>query len=226
MLLNETQKKSKITKTYSFTKKKLAVLIVGIVLAVGIVQTLPSYLLIKHETKQNKEVYVQEVFENNISEDYFYLQEFPVDLRGVVFSCHEMLGIPVKYIYRVAYVESGVGRNKNHKKNKNGSLDYGMMGLNSVNLEWFEKEFFNSDMKFDPNNDTHNLVVGCSFLKYLYNKYNDWEIVIMSYNTGEGNVMAGKIPEITRAYAKAVVYKEEYLDKETKRPLLWIKDMR
>ncbi len=82
------------------------------------------------------------------------------------------------------------------------------------------------DERRDPEMATE---AACKHLKYLYNKFNDWELAIAAYNCGEGNVMkaqrrSGKVkfwdiyerlPRETRSYLPqfvAMMYVMKYAD--------------
>lgn len=93
-----------------------------------------------------------------------------------------------------------------HKKNKDGSVDYGPMGLNSKNIlnSRFVEQFFPKDIKFINHNKDIVYMIACiRYFKSLYDKYNK-ENAIMIYNAGYTRVKRGDIPNITKRYLNIV----------------------
>jgi len=89
-----------------------------------------------------------------------------------------------------------------HKKNKDSSIDYGPMGLNSKNImnPWFIEQFFPKDIKMTDNNKNIVYMIACiRFFKSLYDKHTK-ENAIMIYNAGYTRIKKGDIPPITKKY--------------------------
>jgi len=49
-----------------------------------------------------------------------------------------------------------------------------------------------------------NLYATAKYLRYLYDRYRDWEKALAAYNTGPGRVDQGRVPESTRRYVHAI----------------------
>lgn len=50
-----------------------------------------------------------------------------------------------------------------------------------------------------------NLYASAKYLRYLYERFRDWEKALMAYNGGPAKVMAGNPPEAARLYARHVL---------------------
>jgi soluble lytic murein transglycosylase-like protein len=89
--------------------------------------------------------------------------------------------------------------------NSDGSIDYGIMQLNSRYLELFVKNYWDKEEVFDWRIPEHNIYVGLRHLKYLLviPDFNEWQS-IMAYNCGEAAVRSGRPPNSSIEYANAV----------------------
>jgi soluble lytic murein transglycosylase-like protein len=120
----------------------------------------------------------------------------------VIYTCKE-LDIPLNIFYNLIYEESR-WKATAINRNKNGTMDRGLMQLNSRYQSYFVNKFFNSKFVFDIFNPYHNIEVGANYLKSLHNKYGNWKTSIMAYNCGPGNVDRNKIPTSTKSFANRI----------------------
>lgn len=103
---------------------------------------------------------------------------------------------------------------------KSGAI--GLMQIIPKTGKWIAESFgehFTEDVLFDPET---NIKYGCFYLKYLFDKFNEEDIVICAYNAGEGKVTSwldenGKLDkelidyDETKKYLERVLsYKEIY----------------
>ena len=103
--------------------------------------------------------------------------------------------VPMSYLYSVSRIETmNYQYFKSLKKNKNGTTDYGLMGLNSANFDestWAGNKFledhfyFDGQYKsFDYRNQLHILKVCTHYLKYLIEYTGSFEDAAVAYNGG------------------------------------------
>jgi hypothetical protein len=105
-------------------------------------------------------------------------------------------GIPETILLHLIETESNFNPNAaNH--NKNETIDYGLMQLNSSNIEYFTWKF-NNGKPFDPMNVKDNLFIGCAYLYYLYEYTGTWYDAIWAYNAGPGNWNKRIMPQVTK----------------------------
>lgn len=90
---------------------------------------------------------------------------------------------------------------------KNGNC-YGYMQINSINRSWLNREIGVTDLS-DPLQNIHS---GIYMLGDLYEKYGDWDKVLMCYNCGE----AGAYNHYFSQGITSSVYSRHVLDLEAK----------
>jgi membrane-bound lytic murein transglycosylase D len=88
------------------------------------------------------------------------------------------LPLELKYL---TIVESGLNANA---KSKSGAVGLWQFLLNTCKLFDLEVNSY-IDERRDPYKSTD---AACRYLKYLYNTYNDWQLVLSSYNSGPGDI--------------------------------------
>jgi membrane-bound lytic murein transglycosylase D len=88
------------------------------------------------------------------------------------------LPLELKYL---TIVESGLNTNA---KSKSGAVGLWQFLLNTCELFDLEVNSY-IDERRDPYKSTD---AACRYLKYLYNTYNDWQLVLSSYNSGPGDI--------------------------------------
>ena len=86
-------------------------------------------------------------------------------------------------------------------KNQNGTIDCGLFQLNDKYL-WttFREKYWFDNLELDPFNWKHNTYIALHHFKYLIDKFKITDDSIMAYNSGEGAVMSGNIPDSTYTY--------------------------
>lgn len=154
--------------------------------------------------------------------NFDYLYKIPEKYHDIAVMVNIEYNFDFQTIYRIADRESGWGKyQQSIKPNQNGSIDYGVMQLNSNWLHYFER-FFDPEkiysytgiraFTYDPKADLVNIQVGFAYLRFLVDQLEgDLEKAIMAYNTGIGNVKRGYVPESTWKYVDYVVY-QRYQD--------------
>ncbi len=108
--------------------------------------------------------------------------------------------IPVSLLFSIVYVESSFNPDALNR-NRNGTLDYGLMSLNSKTFaDYSREELYDLDM---------NLKLGCEFLVDLKKRYSSWGEAVIHYNglytKGAGSYMV-KVMEMEREF-------EDYFNK-------------
>lgn len=119
-----------------------------------------------------------------------------------LFSEPSVYGIPVSILYPLIYTESTFNPDAVNK-NSDGSIDYGLMQLNSKYLKYFYWKF-NNNVAIDPMNARENLRIGCAYLLHLYNYTGSWRDAIWAYNAGPGNWEKRILPEKTKNKLKII----------------------
>ena len=123
--------------------------------------------------------------------------------------------VPMNYIYAISKLETANYRYfKSIKPNENGSIDFGLMGLNSYNFDTsseqgirFLNAYFYSDgefEKFDYRNQRHILKVGVAYLKDLINYTGSFRDAAIAYNGGLSRWIRGKPVKAAVQYANRV----------------------
>lgn len=90
----------------------------------------------------------------------------------------EYYKIDPKILYSIAKIESNFNPNAVNK-NSNGSIDMGVMQINSVHLKELEKRGFNKEHLFDPK---INIYAGAWLLKRCFNKHGVSKDGLTCYN--------------------------------------------
>jgi len=123
-------------------------------------------------------------------------------------------GVSVDIVYAIVKIESNFRYLRSITPNRDGSIDYGLMGINSKNINsdtYMNKYFYNSKyfknkkVTFNKWNQKHILITGVRYIKYLINKTGSLETAIMAYNGGIGNVIRNSIPTASYKYKDTFV---------------------
>jgi len=139
-------------------------------------------------------------------EESYYKSLFPANLQEHVLDlCIEYM-VPIKYLYRVAYIESKHGKLLIGSES-NGTTSIGYCQLNSASINWFADKY-NNGRYFNPYNHKDNLRIATMYLRDLYERFNgDWMDSICAYNWGSGNMRRGNVvPRRVFEYAGTVVW--------------------
>ena len=89
-------------------------------------------------------------------------------------ACADAYDIPITLLMALIEVESNFNPRAVNKHNGDGSRDYGLMQLNSDTFAEYSR-----DELLDVDN---NLLLGCSYLRGLYDKYGNWYMAVYRYN--------------------------------------------
>lgn len=123
--------------------------------------------------------------------------------------------VPLYYIYGISRRETvNFQYFSSLKPNSNGSIDIGLMGINSQNIDItsnYGKNFLNSFFYYDdeydlfnPNNQLHILKIGTSYLKNLLDSTNSFKSACICYNGGYGRWYNRRPPRESVLYSKYV----------------------
>jgi len=153
-------------------------------------------------------------------EDYARYAEFwkkyiPEHFVYAMINASIIHDVPMDYIYAISRIESV---NYKHfsslEKNKNGTIDYGVMGLNSANFdtskkhgrEFLQKFYYNDNYHgvFDSENQLHIIKVCVKYLKALTREVGSYWNAVIAYNGGSSRVLSGKILSASLRYAEKV----------------------
>lgn len=138
--------------------------------------------------------------------------------------------IPVSQIYAISKIETLNFRYfKSLKTNSNGTIDYGIMGLNSSNFDtstlagrkFLNDYFYYNDEydEFNPDNQLHMLKVCVRYLKYLIEYTGDFQNAAMCYNGGITKWINDCVPKVSIDYSNSAIsisessgdYKPKYI---------------
>ncbi|WP_366924033.1 transglycosylase SLT domain-containing protein [Metallumcola ferriviriculae] len=93
--------------------------------------------------------------------------------------------LPKEMVYNLIETESKFRPEAVNNQNTNGTVDRGLMQINSRYAPWFAQKVgidnFNYKMLFQPE---INLEIGMWYLKSMYNRYHNWHAVLTAYNKG------------------------------------------
>ena len=134
---------------------------------------------------------IYEPIKTTISEIEFTLEEeeeiipeydIPLDkdIQKYLYDKCKEYNVPYDLALGVIKVESNFNPSSIHK-NSNGSRDYGLFQINTINHKWLSEELGITDFL----NPYQNIDAGVYMLSQLLKKYDDEHIVLMSYNMGE-----------------------------------------
>lgn len=124
-----------------------------------------------------EEDYENEKIEEALLEQGYLSEEIPLDYdtQACLRAWCEQYSVPYKMALGVIETESSFRADA-----QNGNC-YGYMQVNSINLDWLSEEIGVTDLK-DPLQNLHS---GVFILGDLFEKYGDWNKVLVCYNYGE-----------------------------------------
>lgn len=147
-----------------------------------------------------------------IGEDLFYLREMGFDLGTYVMIYCDEYRIPIKYIYRAMYMESKLGKyNVSFSPNKDGSVDRGVMHINSNYVDYFVEKYYDYNSfkePFDIHNEEHNIQVSLKYIRDLKDRTGSWYGAFVSYNGGVGNYFRNTASNAAEEYGMVVISEE------------------
>jgi len=114
-----------------------------------------------------------------ISQDLSQAEENPTELAIAYYSA--IYDVDSDLVQAVINQESNGDSSASHI-NTNGSIDSGLMQINSCNHEWLRTKLGITDF-YDPR---QSIQCGCYILGMLSSKYSNVHRILMSYNMGEG----------------------------------------
>ena len=111
---------------------------------------------------------------------------FPLKYAENVKTYAARYNLDESLVFAVIKAESGFDKDKVSPK---GAV--GLMQIMPKTAEYVSKEFF-SGRKFDLTNPGDNIELGCFYLAYLAEKFDNRAEILAAYNAGEGNVKLWK----------------------------------
>jgi len=111
---------------------------------------------------------------------------FPLKYKNTILACANQNQVGSELVASIIFTES---RFNPSAKSSKGAC--GLMQLLPSTAKAFYKgdKDYSDDMLFDPE---INIKIGVSYLKYLFDKYQDEVTVLACYNAGEGKVLEWK----------------------------------
>lgn len=128
--------------------------------------------------------------------------------------------VPLWLLARIAEYESGFNPSRVNERNTNGSVDTGIMQLNSHSIPDFTWRY-NSGEPIDPTDAWVSVRVAAQHLRALYDATGSWVTSLAAYNAGLGRALEARTwPEITRRYVRHVFRELVEAPKEPVCPIL------
>jgi soluble lytic murein transglycosylase len=109
---------------------------------------------------------------------------FSKKYKNYVVKYSDEFGLDKALVYAVIKVESDF---KKDAVSKSGAL--GLMQILPNTAKWIAKELGEEYLKDKMLEPETNILYGCFYLDYLFDRFGDMEIVICAYNAGEGKVL-------------------------------------
>lgn len=146
----------------------------------------------------------------------YWVQFIPKKYMYVLLNESLKQGVPMRYIFAIARTESEFKYFTSHKLNANGTVDVGLMGLNSSNfdtstdagLAFIESYFYFDDeyvgVKFNKNNQLHIVKTCTRFLKVMLRRTGEFYDASICYNGGYQRWASGKPKQNAIIYANVV----------------------
>ncbi len=136
------------------------------------------------------------------SDEYYALSSVPEEYRHPIeYQCTKW-GVPIVYMARLLWAESGYDSTAVSPPNTDGSTDLGIAQINSYWLEGFRWRYDMPDL--DPMCPIQSIEFAAKHLATLYGVCGNWWEAVASYNVGLGKVRSGNIPERSVVYANYV----------------------
>lgn len=148
---------------------------------------------------------------NCFANDSKFLSLYPVEDRSIIAEVSEEYGIPIKYLFRLHYLESKLDANAIRHEN-NGSVSIGYAQINDSNIKEFSDRF-NNGVTIDLFDKETNIRISAMYLKYLYTHFDEnWINVFCAYNWGYGNMKSGKeLPLQVFEYGATIVWGRDFI---------------
>jgi soluble lytic murein transglycosylase-like protein len=111
-----------------------------------------------------------------------HLDDKKTEIAKTAIKIAEEEGVPAKYVIAIIYHESEFNQSM-YSGNNDGSVDVGLMQLNSNNREEFAK-LFNDGVPYNPLLVEDNIRIGVRYLKDHFKTFHTWELAFRAYNVG------------------------------------------
>lgn len=110
---------------------------------------------------------------------------FPVKYENLIEKYSLEYGLDKNLVFAVVNVESRFDENAVSKKGATG-----LMQLMPETADWIAKKaIFEDYREEDLKIPSENIKLGCWYLSYFIEKYNNLDLALASYNAGRGNVL-------------------------------------
>jgi soluble lytic murein transglycosylase-like protein len=137
---------------------------------------------------------------------------FNKDLLNYISKECKKNNVPVLLVHKLIEQESQWHSNSpspNYDRHHNLlSIDYGLMQINSDNLERFAhayKEPWRSEKSYNPmHNSWDNVHFGICYLRDLYLQFGNWKDAVAAYNGGTKRVKNNTLKKSTQEYVNTV----------------------
>ena len=123
------------------------------------------------------------------------------------------VGVPPQFVLSIAYVEhwnksieeTVIDPEAVSKPNRNGSVDLGVMQINSFYLDEFVELHWDKAWEFDWETPYDNVYLGCRIIKWLMRHCSTYWAVAVAYNCGLSRMQSGHPPLSSTRYADRVL---------------------
>lgn len=137
---------------------------------------------------------------------------FNKELLSYISKECEKYNVPVVLVHKLIEQESQWHSNSpspNYDKHHRIlSIDYGLMQINSDNIERFShnyKEPWRSEKSYNPiHNSWDNVHLGICYLRDLYTQFGNWKNAVAAYNGGTRRVINNTLKKSTQEYVNIV----------------------
>ena len=113
----------------------------------------------------------------------FKKQQYPLPYYDIVEKYSAQFDIPKEMVYAIMRTESSFDPNAVSHANAKG-----LMQLTDDTLDWITRYHLKTEGEIDIFDPEINIMVGTYYLRYAYDRYENWDTVYASYNAGIGRV--------------------------------------
>ena len=113
----------------------------------------------------------------------FKKQQYPLPYYDIVEKYSAQFDIPMEMVYAIMRTESSFDPNAVSHANAKG-----LMQLTDDTLDWITRYHLKTEGEIDIFDPEINIMVGTYYLRYAYDRYENWDTVYASYNAGIGRV--------------------------------------
>jgi tetratricopeptide (TPR) repeat protein len=112
-------------------------------------------------------------------------------------------GIPENILRAVIRVESQGRKYPYNLRNKDRSMDVGIMQLNSKYTKYYRDKYWHGQ-EFEPMDPFQSITTGAKILVDLYKEWGNWDKAIQAYNVGSTALKTGQKVDEAKKYLKMV----------------------